>query len=68
MGSQGLRKLELDSRREVGVIVKDRKIVARIAEVFEKDWAATGGPKHDDAGTKRKDKARFQAKAKARAK
>jgi len=41
MGSQGLRKLELDGRREVGVIVKDPKVVSRMAAIFESDWALT---------------------------
>ena len=35
VGSQGLRKLELDGRREVGVIVRDPKVVARMAAIFE---------------------------------
>jgi phosphatidylserine/phosphatidylglycerophosphate/cardiolipin synthase-like enzyme len=41
VGSQSLRKLELDSRREVGVIVADLKVVTRMATVFEADWAQT---------------------------
>jgi phosphatidylserine/phosphatidylglycerophosphate/cardiolipin synthase-like enzyme len=41
MGSQSLRKLELDQRREVGLIVKDRKLIARMAAVFEDDWSQT---------------------------
>jgi phosphatidylserine/phosphatidylglycerophosphate/cardiolipin synthase-like enzyme len=39
VGSQSLRKMELDERREIGVIVKDRRIVRKIAAVFEADWA-----------------------------
>ena len=35
MGSQSLRKLELDGRREVGVIVSDERIVKKMREVFE---------------------------------
>ena len=38
VGSQSLRKLELDDRREVGLITKDRRTVSRIAEVFASDW------------------------------
>lgn len=41
VGSQSLRGLELDLRREVGVIVRDAKVVKGIAEVFEQDWAKT---------------------------
>src|SRR5687767_565394 len=40
VGSQSMRKLELDKRREVGVITKDRRAVAKIARVFESDWKA----------------------------
>jgi phosphatidylserine/phosphatidylglycerophosphate/cardiolipin synthase-like enzyme len=38
VGSQSLRKLELDARRELGVIVNDRRLAKTIADVFEKDW------------------------------
>ena len=41
VGSQSLRALELDARREVGIIVKDAGIVKRMQEVFESDWAKT---------------------------
>jgi cardiolipin synthase len=40
VGSQSLRKLELDERREVGVITKDRRTVSRIAATFAADWKA----------------------------
>jgi phosphatidylserine/phosphatidylglycerophosphate/cardiolipin synthase-like enzyme len=42
VGSQSLRKLELDGRREVGVIVSDARIARRIQMVFEADWKASG--------------------------
>src|SRR4029077_19966513 len=38
VGSQSLRVAELDSRREVGVIVRDSKIVKGLVEAFEADW------------------------------
>lgn len=38
VGSQSLRKLELDQRREVGLITKDVRTVARMSGVFEQDW------------------------------
>jgi cardiolipin synthase A/B len=41
MGSQSLRKLELDGRREVGVIVRDVKVARKMLEVFESDWSHT---------------------------
>ena len=42
VGSQSLRKLELDERREVGLITKDRRTVGRIAATFASDWKANG--------------------------
>lgn len=41
MGSQSLRKLELDGRREVGVIVRDSRLARRMQTIFEADWAQT---------------------------
>ena len=41
MGSQSLRRLELEKRREVGVIVTDDVVVRQMQDVFEKDWAQT---------------------------
>jgi cardiolipin synthase A/B len=38
LGSQSLRKLELDERREVGIIIRDRAIVRSIEKTFKKDW------------------------------
>jgi cardiolipin synthase A/B len=41
VGSQSLRALELDARREVGLITRDVKVVKRLLEVFEADWVKT---------------------------
>ena len=41
VGSQSLRPLELDARREVGLIIKDAKSVKLMMETFEGDWAKT---------------------------
>lgn len=38
VGSQSLRVLELDRRREVGIIVRDRRIAKQLQVVFESDW------------------------------
>jgi phosphatidylserine/phosphatidylglycerophosphate/cardiolipin synthase-like enzyme len=40
VGSQSLRKIELDRRREVGVIVRDKKTLSRLVDTFEADWSA----------------------------
>jgi len=41
IGSQGLRRAELDRRREIGVIVDHKDIVRGVTQVFEHDWAHT---------------------------
>ena len=38
IGSQSLRKLELDGRREVGIIIQNGAIVRKLQSVFESDW------------------------------
>ncbi len=40
VGSQSLREVELDARREVGIIIRNPKIVTRLIKIFEEDWAA----------------------------
>ena len=39
VGSQSLRQAELDLRREVGVIVREPKVVKGLIKAFEADWA-----------------------------
>jgi cardiolipin synthase len=41
VGSQSLRRLELEKRREVGVIVNDKRVVRQMIVLFEQDWAQT---------------------------
>ena len=45
LGSMSLRALELDKRREVGVIVKERKSAKQFREIFEEDWGKTDSGK-----------------------
>jgi len=45
IGSQSLRSAELDLRREVGLIVHDPKIIKKLTETFESDWAANEATK-----------------------
>src|SRR5438874_6570414 len=47
MGSQSLRRLELEKRREVGIIITDEDVVAQMKGIFEEDWTET------DSGRKR---------------
>ena len=49
LGSMSLRGIELDKRREVGVIVKERAAAKQFREIFEEDWAKT------DSGKKKTD-------------
>src|SRR5262249_51182730 len=41
VGSQSLAKLELDERREIGVLIKDKSVVQEMRAVFERDWSIT---------------------------
>jgi cardiolipin synthase A/B len=54
LGSQSLRKLELDGRREVGVIVTDARIARKMQSVFEADWAQGAGGKTQEKAEKEK--------------
>lgn len=45
IGSQSLRALELDRRREIGLFVVEGPVVKRLVEVFEQDWAETAAGK-----------------------
>ena len=57
IGSQSLRKLELDKRREVGAIITDLKVVRKIRAIFEDDW------RRSQAGKKEAKKAEKAEKA-----
>jgi phosphatidylserine/phosphatidylglycerophosphate/cardiolipin synthase-like enzyme len=41
LGSQSLRTLELDGRREIGFKIDDAKAVKQMRDTFEADWATT---------------------------
>jgi phosphatidylserine/phosphatidylglycerophosphate/cardiolipin synthase-like enzyme len=51
LGSQSLRRLELEKRREIGVVINDKRVVKQMIAVFEEDWAQT------DSGRKEEKKA-----------
>lgn len=59
LGSQSLRKLELDGRREVGVIIRDTTVAKKMQAVFESDWAHT----EEAAGTDKKGAAKEESEA-----
>ncbi len=49
VGSQSLRSAELDSRREVGLIVRDAGTVKTLLDTFESDWKKTSAGAAKDA-------------------
>ena len=63
VGSQSLRKLELDRRREVGVITTDPRVAKKIVSVFEADWVYAKGDKDPDnkKNDKKSDKEKKEA-------
>ena len=50
LGSQSLRTVELDARREVGLIFNEPKIVAKLVETFESDWSESLGGQRERGG------------------
>ena len=62
VGSQSLRRAELDSRREVGIIVHEPKAVNGLIQTFEADWERKAaeekqGPKPNQRSPKKAVKA-----------
>jgi cardiolipin synthase A/B len=47
VGSQSLRPAELDSRREVGLIVRESRIVKKLLATFEADWSSHGAAEQE---------------------
>jgi phosphatidylserine/phosphatidylglycerophosphate/cardiolipin synthase-like enzyme len=45
VGSQSLRRPELDQRREVGVVVTNSAVARKLRDLFEADWKASGSGK-----------------------
>jgi phosphatidylserine/phosphatidylglycerophosphate/cardiolipin synthase-like enzyme len=48
VGSMSLRRLELDNRREAGIIVRSGHIVTELLTIFEEDWAQTESGKKQE--------------------
>jgi phosphatidylserine/phosphatidylglycerophosphate/cardiolipin synthase-like enzyme len=63
IGSQSLRKLELDGRREIGIIAEDERVAGKVRDVFEADWALTPETKQA-AAVAEKEKEKEQEKEK----
>jgi phosphatidylserine/phosphatidylglycerophosphate/cardiolipin synthase-like enzyme len=56
LGSMSLRALELDKRREVGVIVKERAAAKQLRDIFEEDWSKTESGKKKAEREKKEEK------------
>jgi phosphatidylserine/phosphatidylglycerophosphate/cardiolipin synthase-like enzyme len=56
VGSQSLRTLELDQRREVGLLINNPTVTRRLMQIFEADWEASGG-KDEKGDAKKKERA-----------
>ena len=72
IGSQSLRQLELDTRREVGIIFRDAKAVGRLIATFKEDWEledrpAIAPPEVKQTATPAEDVAKRIAKSVAKA-
>jgi phosphatidylserine/phosphatidylglycerophosphate/cardiolipin synthase-like enzyme len=57
VGSQSLRRLELEKRREVGVIVTDEAVIKQMTDIFEQDWAHTATGRKELKKEKKAEKA-----------
>jgi cardiolipin synthase len=65
VGSQSLRRLELEKRREVGVIITDEAVVRQMQETFEIDWSLTDTGRKELKKAKKKKAKRDEKLAKA---
>jgi phosphatidylserine/phosphatidylglycerophosphate/cardiolipin synthase-like enzyme len=64
IGSQSLRKLQLEMRREIGIIIHDSRVAAKIRAVFEADWEQAA-PKKEAVKEPEKEAAKDSEGAKA---
>jgi cardiolipin synthase A/B len=49
LGSQSLRRPELDQRREVGLLISNASVARKLQEVFEQDWVESATRKDEAA-------------------
>lgn len=49
IGSQSLRRAELERRREIGIIFDDARVASQIAAIFDEDWVRSSGSKEKGA-------------------
>jgi cardiolipin synthase A/B len=63
VGSQSLRRSELDFRREVGLIINNASVTRKMREVFEQDWAESAKGKEEAPAEKADVKAKEEQAA-----
>jgi cardiolipin synthase A/B len=65
VGSQSLKKDELDTRREVGVLISNPAVTRKLMQVFESDWtvSAPKAEKKEEKNTKKEEKKAGEAVA-----
>ena len=63
VGSQSLRKPELDNRREVGLIITSPSAARQLLQVFEADWEESAGKAGDGGKPGKDEKAEKNEKA-----
>jgi phosphatidylserine/phosphatidylglycerophosphate/cardiolipin synthase-like enzyme len=56
IGSQSLRRLELEKRREIGIVVVDPAVVAQVRKTFLEDWALTPSGRKEAKKAKKEEK------------
>jgi cardiolipin synthase len=57
VGSQSLRKAELNHRREVGLLISNPSVTRRLMQVFESDWKESGADQEGAGKNKEESKA-----------
>jgi cardiolipin synthase len=55
LGSQSLRRLELEKRREIGIIIIDAGVIRKTTSIFERDWLLIGAGRKQPKKAEKKD-------------
>jgi cardiolipin synthase A/B len=63
VGSQSLRKDELENRREVGLIINNPAVARKLLQVFESDWADSSTPAKEKAAKEKLEEKSEKSKA-----
>ena len=65
VGSQSLRRRELENRREVGILIHDSNVVREMKTIFDADWAQTPSGKKEAKRAMKAEKADKKDQAEA---